>query len=88
MIRSNPGLILLKNGTILSKWSRNQLPEEEQIAPEMDNLLQKGIAKSQQDGRILPDLLGFTLPLLLVYLYDYSRHRKRGKKTKTTENNN
>lgn len=82
MIRSNPGLILLKNGTILSKWSHNQLPAEEQIPQVMDALLQKGTAESQQDGRMGPDLLGFTLPLLLVYLYDYARNRRKRKTEK------
>jgi len=31
MIRSNPGLILLKEGTILKKWSKNDIPKGKEI---------------------------------------------------------
>ena len=31
MIRSNPGLIFLKKGTILKKWSKNDIPTEEEL---------------------------------------------------------
>ena len=31
MIRSNPGLVLLKEGTILNKWSHRDLPETEDL---------------------------------------------------------
>ena len=32
MIRSNPGLMLLHNGTIIQKWSNNELPAEDLLA--------------------------------------------------------
>ena len=31
MIRSNPGLMLLHKGTIIGKWSHNNLPKPEDI---------------------------------------------------------
>ena len=31
MIRSNPGLILMKNGVILSKWHFNDFPTVEEV---------------------------------------------------------
>ena len=34
MIRSNPGLIVLKGGTIVAKYSRNQIPSPEQFREE------------------------------------------------------
>ena len=31
MIRSNPGVLAMKNGYVLKKWSRNNLPDSEEL---------------------------------------------------------
>jgi uncharacterized membrane protein YphA (DoxX/SURF4 family) len=41
MVRSNPGYMLLKNGTILHKWSWASLPDEEEILKIITNINQK-----------------------------------------------
>lgn len=39
MIRSNPGLILLKNGTVIGNWHYNDFPQPEDLGPEFTSLL-------------------------------------------------
>lgn len=37
IIRSNPGLLLLKDGKIIRKWSHNDLPQEDQLANRLED---------------------------------------------------
>ena len=42
IIRSNPGLLLIKDGTILNKWSDSQFPDEYVLNDSLDKLDGKG----------------------------------------------
>lgn len=70
MIRSNPGLMLLKNGTIIGKWSHNTLPQTDDLTAPLQQLT---IGKAQNDSttkRLLIVLLTFFLPLSALTLAD------------------
>lgn len=84
-IRSNPGLVLLKDGNIIGKWSHNDLPVKFLDKP----LAQTAIGKMPSDEtaqKILGLVVGFVLPLFLLTLADrlwawtsYLKRVRRGK---------
>lgn len=70
MIRSNPGLMLLKDGTIIGKWSHNALPQTDDLTAPLQRLT---IGKAQNDStteRLLIVLLTFFMPLSALTLAD------------------
>jgi len=95
MIRSNPGLIVIKNGTILAKWHYNDIPGEEKL---IDVITKLDNTPINEDDKKAPEILeekkikeqlsglrisaGFILPLLLVWIYDFFRNRYIRKKEK------
>ena len=70
MIRSNPGLILLKDGTIIGKWSHNALPQTDYLTAPLEQL---PIGKALNDStpeRLLIVLLTFFVPLMALTIAD------------------
>lgn len=70
MIRSNPGLILLRDGKIIRKWSNNNLPNETILT---DNLEKLEMGKMPEDSipqKIMTIILWYVLPLVLLTIAD------------------
>lgn len=83
IIRSNPGLLLMKDGIILNKWSNGELPDEYALTGQLDKL---EIGRMQP--RVLSHTMGaiflwFVIPLLIFLGIDIlvvRRAKKRKKK--------
>ena len=72
IIRSNPGLLLLKNGKVIGKWSHNRLPVIEEHL-EFQPLEKHAFGRLPKDSipqKILIILLWYVLPLLLLTIAD------------------
>ena len=70
MIRSNPGLLLLRDGKVIRKWSHNRLPDEYDLARPLEEL-ELGQAAGNTMGRHIAEvMLWFVLPLLLLSITD------------------
>ncbi len=81
IVRSNPGLLLLRKGTILMKWHYNDVPKEEELKAVVDECLAGNTNyESKEDARLTTNLFSFAVPLSLVWLYDLLRNRFRRKK--------
>ena len=70
VIRSNPGLVLLKHGTVIRKWSHNDLPSEEQLSKPLEQSELGKMPKDSAAGKIATIVLWFALPLALLTLAD------------------
>ena len=85
MIRSNPGLLLLKDGKIIRKWSHNSLPDEQVLAKPLPQLEIGHMPEDSVARKIVTILLWYVLPLLLLTIADrlwaWSRWLKKKEKT-------
>ena len=103
VVRSNPGLLLLKDGVVVGKWSHNRLPhinpaqsslplEKFQFAQLPDG--QKGSRFTSATARKIGSiLLWFALPLTILTLADRTWawtkwFRRKRRKVKKTEDSN
>ena len=89
VIRSNPGLLLLKDGVIIRKWSHNDLPEENELSGKLEDSELGRLPTETVASKILWILTWFVLPLMLLTIADrlwaWSHWLRSGKKARRRE---
>lgn len=87
IIRANPGLLLIKDGTILNKWNSRKLPDEYVLTGPLDKLELGEVQSTSILQTIGLVLLWFILPLLLVLGLDVFLVKRSARlQRKKTEN--
>ncbi len=70
IIRSSPGLLLVKDGKILQKWSHNILPKLDEKSPVLEKT-EYGKENTEFSSNVFSKiLLWYVLPLLILTLFD------------------
>ncbi len=70
IIRSNPGLLLMKDGKVVRKWSHNDLPDEAELTNRLEDSKLGQLPTETVTTKILWVLTWFVLPLLLLTIAD------------------
>ena len=78
MVRSNPGLILLKKGVVIHKWNIVDFPDEYQLSRSLEELPFGEISQEPFSNRLFGVFVWFAFPLFLMCMSDlaWERYRK------------
>ena len=88
MIRSNPGLMLIKDGIIMQKWSSNNMPDEYQLSGRLEELPIGQCARESTLNKATKLALWFVIPLMTFLALDkiFSRRKKTEDEEETSTN--
>jgi len=70
IVRSNPGLLLLKDATVMRKWSHNDLPKSEALSKPLEKSEMGQMPTDSVPRKVAIILMWFVMPLLVLTLAD------------------
>ena len=73
MVRSNPGLMLIKDGVLVNKWSHSHIPSDEELSGPLEFISVGQIPDADPMHTPWAVTLMFILPLLIIVLIDRAR---------------
>jgi hypothetical protein len=78
MMRTNPGLLLLKKGVVINKWAPSEIPAEEHLTKPLDELVYSQIPdiKAENKTTLIWLLTVFIVPLLAIKILDFLIYRE------------
>ncbi|NDV97265.1 DoxX family protein [Dysgonomonas sp. 521] len=84
VIRSNPGLILLKDGIVINKWADINVPAEESLTKPLSELADGQLTDvtAEDNKNVFYVCVAFFLPLLLLKVFDLLLYRKMKREKK------
>ena len=77
IIRSNPGLMLIRNAVIINKWPDRKIPGEEELVSSLEDSA-LGFPPASHKARDIAGLSGIGIvPLLFLAWFDYYHYRRK-----------
>jgi uncharacterized membrane protein YphA (DoxX/SURF4 family) len=78
MVRANPGLIVLKEATIVGKWSAIDMPRDEQLSVRIEDNAALTVSSHETAARRVATFFWMLFPLLLLVAIDRVGGKSRG----------
>lgn len=78
MVRANPGLIVLKEATIVGKWSAIDMPRDEQLSVRIEDNAALTVSSYETAARRVATAFWMLFPLLLLVAIDRVGGKSRG----------